>query len=191
VDEVNRSRRRARGALPKETYAELIARDLTVRQIAAAVDRSPATVRHWLAAYGLRTTAAARRQGRAPTADGAARCAVHGLTPHVRRSDGALRCRACASASVSRRRRAVKRILVEEAGGACALCGYDRYLGALQFHHLDPSQKRFHLGLKGLARALDDVREEAQKCVLLCANCHAEVEGGVAQVASPQHLGRG
>ena len=76
----------------------------------------------------------------------------------------------------------MKRILVEEAGGACAICGYDRYVGALQFHHLDRTQKRFHLGLKGLGRALDNVREEARKCVLLCANCHAEVEGGVASV---------
>ena len=81
-------------------------------------------------------------------------------------------------------RRRIKAILVAEAGGACVICGYDRYLGALQFHHLDPATKRFHLGLKGLTRAIDNVREEAKKCVLLCANCHAEVEGGVTTVPS-------
>ena len=70
-------------------------------------------------------------------------------------------------------------MLVDEAGGACVLCGYDRFAGALQFHHVDPSTKRFDLSLKGVARSLDTVREEAQKCVVLCANCHAEVEGGV------------
>jgi hypothetical protein len=30
--------------------------------------------------------------------------------------------------------------------------------------------------------ALEAARAEAAKCVLLCANCHAEVEAGVATV---------
>jgi hypothetical protein len=33
-----------------------------------------------------------------------------------------------------------------------------------------------------VARSLERCREEARKCVLLCANCHAEVEGGIATV---------
>ena len=74
----------------------------------------------------------------------------------------------------------MKALLVAEAGGACLLCGYDRYSGALQFHHLDASEKSFGLGLRGVARSLERCREEARKCVLLCANCHAEVEAGVA-----------
>jgi 5-methylcytosine-specific restriction endonuclease McrA len=73
----------------------------------------------------------------------------------------------------------MKEILVEEAGGRCALCGYDRYVGALQFHHLDPREKDFALAAEGLTRALDLARAEASKCVLLCANCHAEVQAGL------------
>jgi hypothetical protein len=65
---------------------------------------------------------------------------------------------------------------------ACAVCGYGRCLAALQFHHLDPASKRFNLSLKGLARSYAEARAEAQKCVLLCANCHAEVEAGVLQL---------
>ncbi len=79
-------------------------------------------------------------------------------------------------------RRKVKAQLIEEAGGRCVLCGYDRYPGALQFHHLDPESKEFGLGLRGVARSLDRCRAEARKCALLCANCHAEVEGGIATV---------
>ena len=77
-------------------------------------------------------------------------------------------------------------MLSREAGGRCALCGYDRYIGALQFHHVDPASKRFSLGTRGLARALGAAREEAAKCILLCGNCHAEVEAGVATI--PQTL---
>jgi hypothetical protein len=39
------------------------------------------------------------------------------------------------------------------------------------------------VGLEGVARSLVRARAEARKCVLLCANCHAEVEAGMASVA--------
>ena len=93
------------------------------------------------------------------------------------------------SESVSERRRRVKALLVEEAGGACVLCGYATYSGALQFHHRDRATKSFGLSLRGVTRSIDLLREEAKKCVLLCANCHAEVEGGVAQIPSPTPAG--
>jgi hypothetical protein len=80
---------------------------------------------------------------------------------------------------VSQRRRKMKLILVAEAGGRCALCGYDRCIGALHFHHLDPSTKRFHLSMQGVTRSLTAARAEMAKCALLCANCHAEVEAGL------------
>jgi hypothetical protein len=77
-------------------------------------------------------------------------------------------------------RRDAKRRLLAEAGGRCRLCGYDRYAGALEFHHLDPALKSFGLSVRGITRSLESLRDEARKCVLLCSNCHAEVEAGVA-----------
>ncbi len=87
------------------------------------------------------------------------------------------------SEAVVRRRRKVKQVLVEEAGGVCARCGYSRCMAALEFHHLVPSEKSFSLSHRGVARSLEKARAEASKCVLLCANCHAEVEAGMIQVA--------
>jgi hypothetical protein len=84
---------------------------------------------------------------------------------------------------VLRRRRRVKEILVSEAGGACRLCGYDRCLAALEFHHLDPTTKSFGLAFAGVTRGIAEMRTEAAKCILLCSNCHAEVEAGVREVA--------
>lgn len=80
---------------------------------------------------------------------------------------------------VANRRRKIKAVLVEEAGGQCVLCGYSRCLRALIFHHLDPATKSFGIALHGSARSLERARNEARKCVLLCSNCHAEVEAGV------------
>lgn len=71
-----------------------------------------------------------------------------------------------------------------EAGGGCAVCGYDRYIGALHFHHVEPAEKRFQLSERGLTRSLTILRKEAANCVLLCANCHAEVEGGYADLTT-------
>lgn len=98
--------------------------------------------------------------------------------------DGAYRCMRCASEAVARRRRRVKAILVQEAGGRCRLCGYDRYAGALHFHHIDRQTKTFSLSHQGVTLAVAKIREEAAKCALLCSNCHAEVEAGVAALPS-------
>jgi hypothetical protein len=73
---------------------------------------------------------------------------------------------------------AEKRTLIEEAGGRCQICGYAACAAALQFHHVDPSEKSFALSHEGVARNLQLARAEAAKCILLCANCHAEVEVG-------------
>jgi hypothetical protein len=86
---------------------------------------------------------------------------------------------------VTRRRRKVKQILVDEAGGGCRLCGYDRCVAALHFHHLDRATKSFHLSQQGVTRSLAAARAEARKCVLLCSNCHAEVEAGVTALVQP------
>ena len=91
----------------------------------------------------------------------------------------------CAADRVAAYRKRVKEILVAEAGGACRLCGYDIYVGALHFHHLDPTLKRFAVSHAGTTDSLRTMREEARKCVLLCANCHAEVEAGLVFLASP------
>ena len=197
MEKADRTRHAARGALDRDELAALVAADLTIREIGERVDRSRTTVRHWLRRYDLHTTRAARAKeprDQPPATRFEGVCSKHGPGTFVTRRSGGATCIRCRSDAVTRRRRKVKRILVEEAGGACAICGYDRCVGALQFHHLDPASKRFELSLMGVARALDDLREEAQKCVVLCANCHAEVEGGLTQVparSSSEHHLRG
>jgi hypothetical protein len=86
-------------------------------------------------------------------------------------------CKRCAAENVTRRKQKVKRTLVREAGGRCAICGYNRSIVNLVFHHVDPSQKSFGLNMR-TTKAIAAYRAEAKKCVLLCANCHGEVETG-------------
>jgi hypothetical protein len=69
-------------------------------------------------------------------------------------------------------------MLIEEAGACCAVCGYDRCIINLVFHHVDPSQKSFGL-CSTTTKSLAAYREEMEKCVLVCANCHGEIEAGL------------
>jgi transposase len=171
----------------KHRLEALVEEGLSIRRIAATVGLSATAVRHWLGVHGLQTARARRRREHADArgrdaAEAVLTCAHHGQVRHVRVEGRGFRCASCRSEAVTTRRRRVKEILVAEAGGSCTLCGYDRSMHALQFHHLDPRTKAFHLSSCGVTRSLERARAEARKCVLLCANCHAEVEGGVASV---------
>ncbi|HEX8182199.1 MAG TPA: HNH endonuclease signature motif containing protein [Candidatus Saccharimonadales bacterium] len=84
--------------------------------------------------------------------------------------------------AVTKRRRAVRKKLVEYKGGECMLCGYNKCIDALDLHHIDPNQKLFGVSSGGLTRAWNKVVEEADKCVLICANCHREVHAGIVEV---------
>lgn len=62
---------------------------------------------------------------------------------------------------------------VEYKGGCCQHCGYDKSLYAMDFHHTDPKQKELGWNKMRL-KSWDKVKEELDKCVLLCSNCHRE-----------------
>jgi transposase-like protein len=181
---VNAEKHAGRGGLSREILEELTEAGLSIRKIADRTGFSPTAVRHWLHQYGLATRLARRRaDGRDAKAGGLGdaemECVLHGLTMFRLEGRGSYRCLRCRQERVTARRRDMKAILVEEAGGACVVCGYDRCAGALQFHHLDRATKSFAISKEGSSRSLAAMRAEASKCRLVCANCHAEIEAGV------------
>jgi transposase len=185
---VNQQRHLQRGPIPERELRELHARGASLREIANAFDRGVNTVRYWINRYGLGPTAGGLRRAAIKKArlegsrDVELECLRHGQAPHVIEKSGRVRCKRCRSNAVSEARRRIKRILVEEAGGACLICGYDRCIAALEFHHRDREKKLFALSRKGATRSLEAARAEARKCILLCSNCHTEVENGVTRI---------
>lgn len=171
-----------KGPIDKRQLIGLVEEEISLREIAERLGRSVTVVRYWIDRYEI------PRKGRLPRVipGGSKRermeCRKHGLTEFVLEGRGSYRCVRCRVEAVARRRRRVKRTLVEEAGGCCAICGYSRCQQALQFHHLNPATKRFQLGQSGHSRSLARARAEAGKCVLLCAICHAEVEAGITEM---------
>ena len=78
------------------------------------------------------------------------------------------------SESVILWRKRTKIKLIEYKGGKCEKCGYDKCVGALEFHHLDPNEKDFNISKSGHSRSWKRVKDELDKCILLCSNCHKE-----------------
>jgi DNA-directed RNA polymerase subunit RPC12/RpoP len=177
-----------RGAPNRQQLKDLARSGATLREIALVLDRSIATVRYWLRRWEIPRPDARRSAVDPATAPREIErdCPRHGLVLFRLDSRATYRCVRCSQQRVADRRRQVKRILVEEAGGRCAGCGYDACCAALQFHHLDPRAKAFALSRDGATRGIERARAEARKCVLLCANCHAEVEAGVRVLQAPR-----
>ena len=173
--------------MEKQSLERLVARRLTTRQIAEATGRSQSTVRYWLRRHGLKTVRARgdeELRGKYLTRV----CQRHGETRFVLEGRGYYRCTRCRAQRVAERRRRVKVELVAEAGGHCAVCGYNRCIGALSFHHLNPDEKSFGVARGGVTLGIARMRKEAGKCVLLCANCHAEVEAGLISATLSRQL---
>lgn len=190
-----RRKHAARGGLTPEELRPLVAKGLTHREIAERVDRSIPTVRYWITQHGLeqprrvrrREVEAAAQKGHTVTR----LCRRHGETEYaIVGSAERPRCKKCRSAAVARRRRHVKATVIAEKGGCCIICGYARCLRALHLHHVDPKTKAFGIAFRGYSRSLAAVREEAKKCVVLCSNCHMEVEEGIASLP-PEAAGPG
>lgn len=73
-----------------------------------------------------------------------------------------------------------KKDLVYIHGNQCSICGYDKCIGALQFHHINPTDKIYGLSSGNCHSWKSDI-EESKKCILVCANCHAEIHSGIIE----------
>ena len=82
--------------------------------------------------------------------------------------------------SVIEWRKRTKLKLVEYKGGKCQVCNYSRSLNALHFHHLDPNEKDFTISGKSLS--FEKLKNEVEKCILVCSNCHSEIHEGLIKI---------
>lgn len=83
-------------------------------------------------------------------------------------------CKACWNKRTAQSGKDQVKDLKDEFGRKCSICGYNKCMDALQFHHVDPTKKEFSLGMKR-GRNIETLREELKKCILVCSNCHVEI----------------
>jgi hypothetical protein len=86
----------------------------------------------------------------------------------------------CNSCNVTRYRQNLKKKLVDYKGGKCEICGYNKCMRNLIFHHIDPSEKEFAITTNLMS--LKKMKIEVDKCSLLCCLCHGEVHEGLISI---------
>lgn len=96
-----------------------------------------------------------------------------------KKGNSSVRCNSC---YVTRFRTNRKEKAVKLLGGKCCKCGYNKCLKALQFHHLDPAQKNFEISSNTGKLSWNVLEQELKKCILVCANCHAEIHDKATEV---------
>lgn len=91
------------------------------------------------------------------------------------------KCMKCQSEYVQKRREHIKLLALAYKGNKCQCCGYNKCISALEFHHIEPTQKEFAIGTNGYTRSWNKVKNELDKCILVCSNCHREIHANILQ----------
>lgn len=79
----------------------------------------------------------------------------------------------CNSCVALKRKNKIKAMAIEYKGGKCSKCGYSKCIDVLSFHHMDSAEKDFTIA-GNYNRSWTTIKNEIDKCILLCMNCHIE-----------------
>lgn len=63
----------------------------------------------------------------------------------------------------------------------CLVCS-ESHIRCLEFHHIDPTKKRWAVADSVTHDSLKRLKEEIRKCVVLCANCHCKVHNNLIKL---------
>ena len=170
--------------MTKELLIEMIGKGMSLNQISKEVGKGLTTVRYWAKKHQVEFP-------NKPFKDinkkdyGETRfcpkckkeCETSEFYSRRDKSNSSPYCKKCTGLQTVERQRKLKKQMVDYKGGKCQKCGYDKYIGALEFHHLNPEEKDFTLSHLKIYSINQVVIDELDKCILLCSNCHREIHG--------------
>ena len=168
--------------MEKSELQSLVSLQKSTWDIADETGLSQSTVRYWLRKHGLRTQQ--RRDGHL-----CKHCGETDTSKFVSRGHGRICrsvCKACHARYTIERFREYRRKAVSLKGDKCCRCGYNKCIGALEFHHRDPAKKDPKWRQMRLWK-IERILKELEKCELVCSNCHREIHwslhtGALAQL---------
>lgn len=88
-------------------------------------------------------------------------------------------CKKCSNEYIISTQKLKKQKAIEYKGGKCIICGYNKYFGALEFHHIESDKKEHNLSYMK-TYSFEKMKKELDKCILVCANCHREIHAQIA-----------
>lgn len=169
--------------MEKQTLVDYINLNYNNYQISTLVGKSQTTVRYWLKKYNIKTNHLSIKNhvksNIIPLTFYCSKCKttkdLADFYPRKERSNPYSYCKSCAITIAFTKTQQFKLKCLEYKGSSCSRCGYNKYIGALEFHHVDPTQKDFGIGQISLRKFNDAIKKELDKCIVLCSNCHKEV----------------
>ena len=167
----------------KEILTKHIEAGLSSYQIAKIENYSASTVRYWLKKHGFKTCHS-EKERKIITERTCPMCSktkpVAEFYSRRNKPGNSTYCKTCTSIQTIDRQRKLKQLAIDYKGGCCEKCGYKKYNGALDFHHLDPTKKDFTIAKIRHTGFTEKVKKELDKCILVCSNCHREIHGGIS-----------
>ena len=169
--------------MEKEILINMIDQNLSIREIAAKLEKAPSTVRWWLKKFDLKTNLEIGNKfgkARKPkhiliNGQNVCYCKKCGEIDESKfYKNNKTRCANCSKLITFNKLRENKRLAVEYKGGKCCKCGYKKCQAALDFHHID-SEKKNPDWKKMRSWKLEKIIKELDKCILVCRNCHSEI----------------
>jgi hypothetical protein len=171
----------------------MINQGLSTHQIAKKTVKGQTTIRHWLKKYGLKTNPIYKTRKKEIIVNEfgvelkiCPKCNCQKeLTKEnfYINSNGKTHswCKMCNDKISYKKQKELKQKCVDIKGGKCVFCGYNKYVGSMDFHHIDPNKKEYSISdLR--TYSFDKLKVELDKCILVCRNCHGELHGGLINI---------
>jgi len=172
--------------MEKEILKTFIDQGISLRQISIETGKSLTTIRYWVKKYDLKSKhlpfflLEKKEFGdyrKCPKCN--KDCPIDNFYQRGGRPNASTYCKECTSIQTLNRMQKLKTQMVEYKGGCCVICGYKKYMGALEFHHINPNEKDFNLSHMKKYAFDDKIKNELDKCILVCSNCHREIHGKI------------
>jgi hypothetical protein len=172
--------------MKKEELEVLINDGKSLNQISKETGKSLTTIRYWVKKFNIPfqtknfTSQGVKNYGSykyCPKCKN--NCDINEFYKRRGKDGGSVYCKKCTTQQVVERTKKLKQEMVNYKGGCCQVCGYNKYIGALDFHHLNPNEKDFTIAHVRQYKFDDIIKSELDKCLLVCSNCHREIHGGL------------
>ena len=171
--------------MDRDLLVSCVEQGMSTRELSLKFNKGQTTIRYWLNKYNLKTKNKSFTDGyinpnikRVEIGNQkCCRCNVL-LTPEnsydrKQKKIYSSYCKECTSKNTLEKRIKFKQFCVDYKGGSCIKCGYNKDITALEFHHKNPKDKEIDPS-KMMNKSPEFIKNELDKCELLCSNCHRE-----------------